>query len=117
VPAIGARLHIYQLTRFYGRWDAVARGMPVVPALQMVSGLLQLSMRGQLEQATEYVRKGRSISQAMEEYGFVTPVALRMLCVGERTGQMGDMMERIALSTKRKRRAWWNGLSSCLNLC
>lgn len=97
VPALGARLRIYQLTRFYRSLGMLLRGgMPVVPALQMVSGLLQLSMRGQLAQATEYVRKGRSISQAMEEYDLATPVALRMLCVGERTGQMGEMMERIA---------------------
>lgn len=97
VPALGARLHIYQLTRFYRSLGMLLRGgMPVVPALQMVSGLLQLSMRAQLALATEYVKKGRSISQAMEEYDLTTPVVLRMLCVGERTGQMGEMMERIA---------------------
>lgn len=97
VPALGSRLRIYQLTRFYRSLGMLLRGgMAVVPALQMVSGLLQLSMRGQLALATEYIRKGCSISQAMEEYGFTTPVVLRMLCVGERTGQMGEMMERIA---------------------
>ena len=32
----------------------------------------------------------------MERYDLTTPVALRMLRVGERSGQMGDMMERIA---------------------
>lgn len=32
----------------------------------------------------------------MEAHGLTTPVALRMLRVGERTGQMGEMMERIA---------------------
>lgn len=97
IPTIGARLHIYQLTRFYRSLGMLLRGgMPVVAALQMVSGLLQASMRVQLGHATEFIRKGRSISEAMEAHGFVTPVALRMLYVGERTGQMGDMMERIA---------------------
>ena len=32
----------------------------------------------------------------MEAHRLTTPVALRMLQVGERTGQMGEMMERIA---------------------
>ena len=36
------------------------------------------------------------MSYAMELHGLTTPVALRMLRVGERTGQMGEMMERIA---------------------
>jgi general secretion pathway protein F len=32
----------------------------------------------------------------MEQYQLTTPVASRMLRVGERTGKMGEMMERIA---------------------
>jgi general secretion pathway protein F len=32
----------------------------------------------------------------MEQYGLTTPVAARMLRVGERSGNLGDMMERIA---------------------
>ena len=36
------------------------------------------------------------MSRAMEEHGLTTPVALRLLRVGERTGHMGDMLERIA---------------------
>ena len=107
MPTIGARLQLYQLARFYRSLGMLLRGgMPVVPALQMVSGLLQLSLRGQLEQASAYVREGRSISQAMEEYGLTTPVALRMLRVGERTGQMGEMMERIAAFYEEETARW-----------
>jgi len=107
MPAIGARLRLYQLARFYRSLGMLLRGgMPVVPALQMVSGLLQLSLRGQLAQASAYVREGRSISQAMEEYGLTTPVALRMLRVGERTGQMGEMMERIAAFYEEETARW-----------
>ncbi len=32
----------------------------------------------------------------MERFGLTTPVAARMLRVGERSGNMGEMMERIA---------------------
>ena len=32
----------------------------------------------------------------MENHHLTTPVSLRMLRVGERTGRMGEMMERIA---------------------
>jgi general secretion pathway protein F len=97
IPAIGARLHLYQLARFYRSLGMLLRGgMPVVKALQMVTGLLQLSLRDQLAQAEISIREGQSISQSMERNGLTTPVAMRMLRVGERTGKMGDMMERIA---------------------
>jgi general secretion pathway protein F len=107
MPGIGVRLHIYQLARFYRSLGMLLRGgMPVVPALQMVSGLLQASLRGQLAQASAYVREGRSISQSMEAFGLTTPVASRMLRVGERTGQMGEMMERIAAFYEEETARW-----------
>ena len=49
IPAIGARMHLYQLARFYRSLGMLLRGgMPIVTALQMVSDLLQQSLRGQL---------------------------------------------------------------------
>jgi general secretion pathway protein F len=97
IPAIGARLHLYQLARFYRSLGMLLRGgIPVVTALNMVSGLLQLSLREQLVLALASIREGQPISKSMESNGLTTPVALRMLRVGERTGQMGEMMERVA---------------------
>ncbi len=107
MPAIGPRLRVYQLARFYRSLGMLLRGgMPVVTALQMVAGLLQVSLREQLALATELVRKGRSISQAMEECKLTTPVALNMIRVGERTGQMGEMMERIAAFHEEETARW-----------
>jgi general secretion pathway protein F len=57
---------------------------------------LAIVVRDQLELAGASIREGQSISQSMERNGLTTPVALRMLRVGERTGKMGEMMERIA---------------------
>lgn len=106
-PGIGPRLHIYQLAGFYRSLGMLLRGgMPVVPALQMTGGLLQPLLRRQLEQATTGVREGRSISQSMEAHGLTTPVAQRMLRVGERTGQMGEMMERIAAFHEEETARW-----------
>jgi len=97
LPGIGERLHVYQLARFYRSLGMLLRGgMPVVSSLQMVSDLLEASLRGQLLQATASIREGHAMSRAMEQFGLTTPVALRMLRVGERTGRMGEMMERIA---------------------
>jgi len=107
IPAIGARMHLYQLARFYRSLGMLLRGgMPVVTALQMVSDLLQFSLRGQLSLASASIREGRSISQAMERHELTTPVALRMLRVGERTGRMGEMMERIATFHEEEMARW-----------
>ena len=107
LPAIGPRLHLYQLTRFYRSLGMLLRGgMPIVASLQMVSDLLHATMRGQLTSASESIRDGQSISVSMEKYGLTTPVALRMLRVGERTGKMGEMMERIAAFYEEETARW-----------
>lgn len=96
-PALGERMRTYQLARFYRTLGMLLRGgMPVAPSIQMVANLLHTGMRSGLDAALVSIREGRSISQAMERHGLVTPVALRMLRVGERTGAMGEMMEKIA---------------------
>jgi general secretion pathway protein F len=61
----------------------------------MVSSLLQPLLRSKLEKVIADVREGKSMSAAMEQHGMTTSISIRMLRVGERTGQMGDMMGRI----------------------
>lgn len=107
LPALGKRLHLYQMARFYRSLGMLLQGgMPIVAALQMVSGLLQESMRAQLVLATTSIQEGGSISRAMEEYGLGTPLALRLLRVGERTGRIDEMMERIAAFHEDEMARW-----------
>jgi general secretion pathway protein F len=81
-------------------------GLALVPALNMVSGLLQPALRARLDEASRRIREGRQMSAAMEGHGLTTPVALRMLRVGERTGRMGEMMERIARFYDEEQARW-----------
>jgi len=98
LPSIGERLRVYELTRFYRSLGMLLRGgMPAVASLELVTGLLPGALNQQLISATQLIREGTTISVAMETFGLTTPVSARMLRVGERTGQMGEMMERIAL--------------------
>ncbi len=107
LPKLGNRLHVFQLSRFYRSLGMLLRGgMPVVTSLQMVSDLLESSLRGQLTLASASIRDGHALSSAMEQYGLTTPVASRMLRVGERTGRMGDMMERIAAFYEDETARW-----------
>ncbi|MBX9894092.1 MAG: type II secretion system F family protein [Nitrosomonas sp.] len=96
IPAIGEHMRVYQLARFYKTLGMLLRGgIPITQALEMVGGLLQSHLRPKVAAAAKHIREGRTISSAMEMEGLTTAVGNRMLRVGERTGLMGDMMERI----------------------
>jgi general secretion pathway protein F len=97
LPVLGEKLKVYRLARFYRTLGMLLTGgIPVVQAAAMVAPLLHAGMRAQLALTLTSIREGQSISQSFESHGLTTPVALRMLRVGEKSGRMGEMMERIA---------------------
>ena len=97
IPALGKRLRIYQMARFYRTLGMLLKGgTPILAALKSVTGLLDAALQKQMQQATTAISEGQAISIAMEHAGLTTPIAVRMLRVGERSGKIGDMMERIA---------------------
>jgi general secretion pathway protein F len=97
VPAIGERLKVYQLARFYRTIGMLLRGgTPLVAALDMGAELLHPHLRERLARASRAIREGRGVAQSLEANGLTTPVALRMLNVGEKSGNMGEMLGEIA---------------------
>ena len=97
LPAIGERLKVYQLARFFRTIGMLVRGgMPLVQALEMGAELLHPLLRERLAAASRAIAEGRKVSQSMDANGLTTPVALRMLAVGEKGGNMGEMLEQIA---------------------
>ena len=107
IPAVGDRLRVYQLARFYRTLGMLLRGgMAVVPALDLASGLLHAALREGLTVATRAISEGQSFSQSMEQNGLTTGVALRMLIVGEQGGNMGEMMERAAAFHEEEVARW-----------
>jgi general secretion pathway protein F len=107
LPALGERLKMYQLARFYRTIGMLLRGgTPLVAALDMGGELLHPLLRERLVRASQAIREGRGVSQSMEANGLTTPVALRMLNVGEKSGNMGEMLEQIAAFHDEEMARW-----------
>jgi general secretion pathway protein F len=97
VPALGERMKLYQLARFYRTIGMLLRGgMPLIASLDMGAELLHPALRGRLELARRAISEGKPVSASLDEHGLTTPVAMRMLGVGEQSGNMGEMMDRAA---------------------
>ena len=96
-PRLGEKLVIFQLTRFY-RTAAMllAGGIPLVAVLERVGPLLSAALQPPLSQAIAAIRRGEPLAETLASHGLTTPVALRLLRVGEQSGRLAEMMERIA---------------------
>lgn len=97
LPALGRSLRLYQLARFYRTVGMLIRGgMPVASALDLVPGLVAPGIGQQVIDAAAGIRSGQSILESFRRAGLATPVAERMLRVGEHAGNIDEMMDRIA---------------------
>ncbi|QJD88660.1 type II secretion system F family protein [Duganella dendranthematis] len=97
LPAIGERVRIYELSRLYLTLGMLSEGgITIVQAIETVQGMVSAGMRQHLQTARVAVEAGLPLSTAFEASQLTTPISLRMLRVGERTGDMGPMLTQSA---------------------
>jgi general secretion pathway protein F len=97
LPQIGERLQTFELARLYLALGTLLEGgLPILLALELCDGLVSSKTQLALHQAARRINEGQPASTAFDEAGLCTPVALRLMRVGERTGQQGDMLARAA---------------------
>jgi general secretion pathway protein F len=97
LPGIGERARIYELSRLYLTLGMLNEGgITLVNAIDTVQGMVSPGVAAGLRAARAAIEAGRPLSDAFEANGLTTPISLRMLRVGERTGAMGTMLTRSA---------------------
>ena len=97
LPGIGERARIYELSRLYLTLGMLNEGgITLVNAIDTVQGMVSPGIAGGLKAARAAIEAGRPMSDAFEANGLTTPISLRMLRAGERTGAMGTMLTRSA---------------------
>lgn len=97
IPLLGTHLRIYQLSRLYLTLGMLLEGgIPVVTAMQTAIGTVSPSMREALLLARVAVQSGEPLSIAFQAQRLTTPISLRMLRVGERSGELGAMLTQSA---------------------
>jgi general secretion pathway protein F len=97
LPGIGERVRIYELSRLYLTLGMLTEGgIVIVQAIGTVQGMVSPAVRLRLATARSAIESGQPLSSAFEAHGLTTPISLRMLRVGERTGDMGPMLTQSA---------------------
>ncbi len=97
LPGLRERVRIFELSRLYLTLGMLSEGgIPIVQAIDTVQSMVTPSVRTALQQARLAIESGLPLSSAFEANGLTTPISLRMLRVGERTGDMGPMLTQSA---------------------
>ena len=97
LPGVGPRWRVVVLARFYrGMALLLAAGVPVPAAMRLLQGAMAPPLQPALAAATLAVDSGQRLSVALQAHGLATPVAQRMVRVGEGSGELAVMLERAA---------------------
>lgn len=97
LPGIGSRLKVLALARLYRSLAMLlSAGVPVLTALRIVQDVVAAPWRAAVGHAAVRIERGERLSEALEAEDLATPVARRMVRVGERSGEMAVMLERAA---------------------
>lgn len=107
LPGVGERVRIYELTRLYLTLGMLSEGgIPIVAAMHMVKGMVSDTIKNGLQTTINRVEAGTPLSSAFEASNLTTPISLRLLRVGERTGEMGAMLSQSAAFYEGETSRW-----------
>lgn len=90
--------NLFVLARFYRTVGLLIEGgTPALQALELSERILPPAYARRLDLALQELRAGRSVAETLARHGLTTAVAERLLRVGEQSGDLGGMCERIAM--------------------
>lgn len=97
LPGAKPKIEILELSRLYLTLGMLLEGgIPVQQALTLSIAVIDASKQSRLLAVRTEVESGQPLSASLERHGLSTPVALRLLRVGEHSGQLGPMLSRTA---------------------
>lgn len=97
IPVLANILTMLNLSRFYRTLALLLdSGIPLLSALGMVRGILDPLRARELSVAMERVRTGLPLSESLAGSSMAPPIADSLLRVGERSGALADMSDKLA---------------------
>src|SRR6185437_16719432 len=98
VPVFGSLFHKTALARFAGTLSMLLRsGVPILQALDIVSDTVNNKVISKaVNDVQASVREGESMAKPLGKHKVFPPMVVQMLAVGEETGQVDTMLEKVS---------------------
>lgn len=98
VPLFGKLLVMVAVTRFARTLATLLRsGVPVLRAMEITRNVLgNTELMAVIDVARESVREGEGLAKPLKASGAFPPIVTHMIAIGERSGQLEEMLENVA---------------------
>lgn len=99
MPIVGKsvnRIAVSRFTRILG--TLIKSGVPILEALEVLKGVVgNRVVSDAIGEARDSIREGQSIAAPLAVTGVFEPMVTQMIAVGEETGALDDMLERMSV--------------------
>lgn len=114
LPIYGKLLLKIAVARFVRTLGTLLKsGVPIMSALEIVKNVVNNKvLEKAIENARENVKEGEAIAKPLERSGIFPPVVIHMIHVGESTGELENMLFRVADAYEVEVETTINGLTA-----
>ncbi len=116
LPLVGKTVNRVVVSRFTRTLGAlIGAGVPIVQALEVLEDAVGNKVIGNsIARARASIKEGQPIAAPLRETGVFEPMVTHMIAVGEETGSLDEMLERIAAFYDREVKYAVEALTSAL---
>ncbi len=99
-PLFGQLAMMIAISRFSKTLSTLlASGVPIVTAMDITKGVLgNVVLEDVIVDATSSIQEGESIAEPLKASGRFPPIVTHMISIGERSGQLEEMLENVAMA-------------------
>ncbi|HEY7478823.1 MAG TPA: type II secretion system F family protein [Actinomycetota bacterium] len=116
MPVFGPLFHKTALARFSATFSMLLRsGVPILQALEIVAETVNNKVISKaVVDVQESVREGESMARPLSKHKVFPPMVVQMISVGEETGQVDVMLEKVATFYEQEVEASVDALTSLI---
>ena len=97
-PIFGSLVMMIAISRFAKTLSTLlASGVPIISAMEITKGVLgNVVLEKVVVDASSSIKEGESIAEPLKTSGRFPPIVTHMIAIGERSGQLEQMLENVA---------------------
>ncbi|MCA1827989.1 MAG: type II secretion system inner membrane protein GspF [Myxococcales bacterium] len=99
-PVFGELVRMLAISRFAKTLATLlASGVPIITAMDIVKNIVTNTLLSDvIDKAREAIREGESIAAPLKRSGQFPPLVYHMIAIGEKSGQLEEMLQNVAKS-------------------
>lgn len=116
MPVFGSLIRMIAITRFTTTLSTLlGSGVPILTAISISKNLVNnVPIAEAIRNARENITEGQSIAEPLRRSGEFPPLMIHMIAIGEKTGELPDMLENVSETYEEQINARIEGMTAML---